>query len=40
MRVLTFGLSPVIQLGLRNPRKKERNDSDLMVPAVLGALAV
>jgi len=23
-RVRTFGLSPVIRLGLRNPRKKER----------------
>jgi len=27
MRVLTFGLSPVIQLGVRNPRKKDRKIS-------------
>jgi len=26
VRVLTFGISLVIRLGLRNPRKKERKD--------------
>jgi len=39
MRVLTLGLIPVIQLGIRHPRKKEskwtvtweRNDSQIMV---------
>ena len=29
MRVLTFDLSPVIKLGLRNPRKKERKNKRL-----------